>query len=742
MKKNIYILALIAAIGSVFATNGVYTENTESVTAWGVGETENAALYYALNNAVTQVNGISIESDTDVINVVSSNQTYFPPLANNSLLITGKITRETVDRSFEGYIKGFKVLSSEKQDDSNIKVTVEAEVYKYKHPAADTTDKRVRIVVNDFKQAAGTLEISERLEAAINNGLTSTDKFNVLERTYIRDFATERNIMLSDDASMADKARLAMVYGSDFMISGTIREFRLESALRDDMKSKRKLPLYEANVEVEYRLIIPATLQTRISDTVEFKLSPQEVNALWEKTTPADLELDITEVKKAIAAKVADKIVDAVTEKIYPVLVAYIQGDIIYLNEGGKRISEGDIFDVLNKGPKVADPQTGLSLGNTMDKTATIKVDVVADRMSFAKVISGDISKIKVGDACLKQTSMAEGKQASTPPTGATLDGQPILNQNFVQKVEAHKAKNFKPAKLAVLPLKFTNAKSTYLNQITGSREIASKFDQYLITALSKTGKFELLDRDYQADYSKEIQLILDSSPIEEILPKLDMVSAADYIVVGRLESFSVTKDSKYVEAASITSTRYNAQIRLEYRIIDLATRKIAHSDQMDIILDDEQLKSLIPNLATSTDREIGESQIKYTLISMAAGNVTEQLINELFPILVVAVSGNDIAISAGSDILIPGQEVYIFKRGEAMKDPYTGQEIGTFDSQSAIARVTRTEASIAYADIITGEAKVGYVCKASKEIEEIPTGLKKTDMKVTPSGGVYLPMD
>jgi curli biogenesis system outer membrane secretion channel CsgG len=754
IMRNTICMLLLACAVNIFAANGVYTEKTESVTATGSGRSENAALYNALSSAVMQVNGTAIKSRTDIINIAGIDQSYFPGVINRSLTITGDITRQSVDRSFEGYIKSFEIVSSESKELSGsqqdgedgftglyFEVTIEAEVYKYEHPLPDTTDKRTRIIVNEFEQAAGTADISARLESAINNKLSSTGKFNVLERTYLRDFASERNIMLSDDAALADKARLAMVFGSDLMISGTIRQLSIESAMRKDMSSKRNFDLYEAKAEVEYRLIIPPTMQMRFSDTVELELGPAQVNALWEKTTPADIELDMPAVEKALAQMIAQRIVDEVTSRTYPVLVAYIERDIIYLNEGGDRISEGDVFDIISLGEQIDDPQTGLSLGQSQSRVARVEVDVVAERMSFAKVIEGDAGAIEVGALCRKVQADGNGTDALTHRQTPTLKGKESVDDEFVANVEEHKA-NFTPARLAVLPLRFSGARSTYLGRTIGSREIAEKFDQYLTTTLSKTGKFEMLDRDFEEEYAREIQLILDSSPIDEILPKLDKVSGADYIVVGKMEQFNVTRDNKYVESASLTSSRYTAQLRISYRIIELATRKVAYSDQMDIILDDEQLKALIPDLATSADREIGESQIKYTLLSMAAGRTAEELINELFPILVVAADGDILAVGAGSDILMPGQEIYIYTRGREIKDPYTGSSIGTFDSETAIARVSRTEAAVSYAQVVTGRAKVGDLCKVSNEIDRIDTGLKKSDLRVTPSGGVRLPMD
>ncbi len=747
MRKTALILAFVVSV--CLAAGGRYEENTVSVTAAGTGETENAAMYNALSRVVMKANGVDLASTTETVNIEAANQRGLPGFYSSSVFFSGELTRETIERSFEGYIKTFEVLSSEEKTPEEgslfFEVKVAAEVYKYSHPVKDTTDKRARIVINTFKQEAGSLKVAERLESEINDILTSTAKFNVLEREYLNDFAAERNILLSDDASLADKARLAMVCGADYMISGTIRRFELEDALRGK-SSKRNLPLYSAEVEVEYRLIIPATLQVRLSEKLEFTLEPREVISLWEKKTPADLELDLPKVKAAVAEMTAKKIADDVTRKVYPILVAHVQDDVVYLNEGGKRVKQGSYYNVFKKGKQLKDPQTNLSLGSTEEKIAAVKVDMVGERMSFAKVMEGNIDEIKTGDICRPVESGLPDTAATAAASGsysqASLMGGELPEGEFRSKVEAFANKEFKPAKLAVLPLDTKGARFYYFGDMVSSKDIASKFEQYLITSLSKTGKFDLLDRNYESQYSKEVQLILDSSPIDNILGKLDKVQGADYIMVGRLVDFGVSKDSRYIEAASTTSQRYNAHLRLEYRIINLASREIAYSDQMDVVLDDEQLKGIVPDLMYSSDRQAGEQEIKYTVTSLAAGRTASKILEEMFPIRVVASQGDTIAINAGRDILEQGQKITVFSQGEDISDPYTGSNLGSFDSEAAVARITRTEAAVSYAQVLAGKANEGDICKPNRQIQQIQTGLKKSNIEMTPSGGVYLPQD
>jgi len=742
MKKALFVLFMsLPLVVSAIAADGVYEPQTEKVTVKAKGLDADDALYNALSSAVSRVNGMALNPAGAYVrqwDVKGGYQAVEGGVNVDARLTQTRMTKDVINERFEGYIKTYNIVS-EKQVDGHTEITVDVEVFKYVHPLGDTTDLRVRVTINDFQNdSGGASSISSDLVSELNKKLTSTGKFNVLDRKYLRDFALERNIMLSDDAALSDKARLAMVCGTDVMISGTVRDFRLKNALRPEHRTNRKLSLYEAKVKIDYSLIIPATLQTRISDTVEFTLSPEEVRKLYEITTPADLDVDVADVEAAIAGIVAEKMIDKITEYAYPVLVAAIQDELVILNEGGGRINIGDRFDVFKKGAEVIDPQTSLSLGSAEAKVATVEVQFVKERMAVTSVVDGDVNDITVASLCRRAQSAADTSQKDIAAAGGFMK-DPALAADA-------SGVNFVPKKLAIVPVGYNPQGFQYLGSHIAGAEVAANFEQYLATSLRRTGKFDLLDRRYDSAVRKEIQLMLDGSPVDELLAKLDRVSSADYLLVGKISDFTVSKDSIFLEAASMQAAKYSANLFYEYRIIELATRQIVFTGTVNLYYDDDQIKTLVPELNYSDKLPQGENQIKYVLESIAARNVAGGIVDEMYPILVIAAEGDTVVVSTGSSALKIGQELAVFKQGEQLKDPYTGSPIGRLQTELGRVVVTRVEPGMAYAKIVSGEPAgfvKGSVCKPNWQEMAIKRSVGKTSsIRRTPGGGVVLPVD
>jgi hypothetical protein len=77
--------------------------------------------------------------------------------------------------------------------------------------------------------------------------------------------------------------------------------------------------------------------------------------------------------------------------------VAEVDGNTIYINAGSNRnVTEGTILGIYKMGKVITDPDTGLALDVKMDKTGTIKVDSVQEKMSLCSLVDG--SKPAKGD--------------------------------------------------------------------------------------------------------------------------------------------------------------------------------------------------------------------------------------------------------------------------------------------------------------------------------------------------------
>ena len=86
-------------------------------------------------------------------------------------------------------------------------------------------------------------------------------------------------------------------------------------------------------------------------------------------------------------------ILDAVSEigndilfAIYPLRVEKIEGEIIYLGQGGTQINVGDKFGVFRLGDEINDSYTGESLGQIEERIGTAIITSRTSKISSAKL--------------------------------------------------------------------------------------------------------------------------------------------------------------------------------------------------------------------------------------------------------------------------------------------------------------------------------------------------------------------
>ena len=93
--------------------------------------------------------------------------------------------------------------------------------------------------------------------------------------------------------------------------------------------------------------------------------------------------------------------------------------------------------------------------------------------------------------------------------------------------------------RLAVVPFRIDPSISARNGDITGEA-----FGQSLITFLTQTRKFALLDRDYLAEQQAELGIVTSGqTPIEE-LAKLGQMVSADMVLVGTITKAATRKNT------------------------------------------------------------------------------------------------------------------------------------------------------------------------------------------------------
>jgi len=404
--KKIYMLLLVAALvcPKAFSAPTTIVRQTK-----GQGVTREQAIDKALYQAVAQAKGIAVSSGRYDFGFQSAGVGIDTKDTGKSIefdsvsVQAGGSTRFT---DIAGWVKSYEVIDEQKIDDGTYEVTIKAWIYDYEDPEQTNRLKLAVMPIQTLYDSyrfgnyvPSGVEMSLKLSQQLSAGITGTNKFAVLDREYINEFARNRNILISDDSPIEEKARLGQVLGADYMIVGTISNAGLKIKERASRAIGRAIREYEVDYVFDYRLIVAPTRQVKLADTVNIALEQDQVRVLVKRWRPEDL--DYREMVDNLTARVAKQVIDSIIDRLYPIRIAskQITGQLI-INQGGKRISKGSVLDVFVQGEEIIDVDTKESLGLTESHIATIEIEKVTPTMSYARLVKGDLDKVSVGLIC------------------------------------------------------------------------------------------------------------------------------------------------------------------------------------------------------------------------------------------------------------------------------------------------------------------------------------------------------
>ena len=423
MKKLIFILALclvFAAVATASENNTpaktgstLKTNTVDSVVREVIGQGRNIdeAIKNALYRAVEQARGMKVDSGTYEFGYKGTSAgfgTQQPGQRSIDIDSMDFSTQGTVyTTEIKGLIKGFEVLEEDRINQETYQVKLKVNVYDYSTrgltPRVKVALMPVKTMQNAYRFLDQTIS-GEMLSAVFSQrlmmGLTQTNKFAVLDRESISDFVDEKEMLLAFDAPLGEQAKLAETLGADYLLVGTISQAVIERIETRLEVANFTSTQYLARINFNYRLIDSSTKQVVLAmdeqkylknDEVR-KLSDEENTALWNSTQIRDAFLSIA----------ANDVIEKIIDQVYPITIAEIQPDDgqIILNQGGERMAVGMMLDVFKQGREVFDADTQESLGTTENRVATIEVQRVAQTMSYAIVVDGELSQISKGLLC------------------------------------------------------------------------------------------------------------------------------------------------------------------------------------------------------------------------------------------------------------------------------------------------------------------------------------------------------
>ncbi|MBN1788826.1 MAG: hypothetical protein JW806_10605 [Sedimentisphaerales bacterium] len=399
----------------------------------GQGVNREEAIKHALYQAVAQTKGVKVSTKDESSNYRSASADIEGEGASIKIdAVSVQAGSSDVKTEVIDLVKTYEMLNEKKIDDETYEVALKVWVYNYEPPHLNNRPKLAVMPVKTLKpqyqfgEYISSDDISSMVSHKLSTGFTETNKYAVLDREYVTDFAKNKGIILSDsEHSIEEQAKLGKTLGADYMFSGTVTDLRLET--RDVFLKAigRETKEYEADFAFDYRLMVASTRQIVVADSVKITLKTKAIKKLIRKWDPKNL--DHRELLEKMISQAVNQVVSTVIDKTYPIRIAAVEKDgKIIINQGGRRISKGLVLDVYTQGKEITDIDTKESLGRMETSVASIKINEVAQNIACAELVEGALSNISTGMICRYKIEPdkregAKSKAKITPEGGVNL---------------------------------------------------------------------------------------------------------------------------------------------------------------------------------------------------------------------------------------------------------------------------------------------------------------------------------
>lgn len=219
--------------------------------------------------------------------------------------------------------------------------------------------------------------------------LASTQKFILLERNDMDKIVEE--LKIEGGATAMPKV------GADFLIIGSVTEFGRKNVGDVNVLSRTKTQTVQAGVSI--RIVEVSTGQIIYSEEAkgEAETTDKTVMGLGERT-----DYDATLSDKAISAaisKLVENIINNCMDRPWKTFLLSVDENGVLISGGkSQNIKVGDVFEVVEKGKTIRNPQTGMPIELPGKPVGKIKVDMCGgddplNEFSMVTFIEGGVDK-------------------------------------------------------------------------------------------------------------------------------------------------------------------------------------------------------------------------------------------------------------------------------------------------------------------------------------------------------------
>lgn len=257
---------------------------------------------------------------------------------------------------------------------------------------------------------------------------------------------------------------------------------------------------------------------------------------------------------------------------------------------------------------------------------------------------------------------------------------------------------------------------------------VTKDFTQELVSSVTKTRKFAVLDRESFRAYNFEKRLLDFANPSssDELL-RFGKVLGADYLLVGNFAEFKAQQVSNHMKITGQTKNSFDVSATLQYRVLATQTMQVKWSSTI-------RLQQSYPN-------ETNFSSASHNFYQALSEKLTSEIMENIYPIKVADISSNGQVVLSQS--VNEGRIYDVFALGKKLYDAYTKEYLGQEENLIGSIQVTRKLPKVSYADILSGSAKKGMIVRPQPMNDQASGYEVGNEGTVDTSGGtVRLPFD
>jgi hypothetical protein len=375
----------------------------------GSGANLKAAIYDALKMALSQVNGTVMSAQEsaslDSITVSTDDDSNFKS--------TEKF-RQDISAATKGVVKAFSIIRSSKNKDGETQVMVAATIAKFELSAQT---KRLRIAVVPFrieggrKQSSKTQPFEKAFRRGVENYLTQSRRFAILDRSFLREQDKEQSLLRGEDFPTEELARLGNRIGTDYLVTGVVEKAYSYSKKTTMRTTGLVIKTPQVGGRVTYRILDVASAQVKFADT----------SVIHRESGSLDSAAD------RLSKSVGQKIVNA----IFPVYVLSVDGNFLTLGQGGKTVGKGSVYSLVRLGKRMIDPYTKESLGRKETTVGSVRITDTQAKMSTAVIL-----KLTIKMSSLSKGDFIVRPQRNKPGSSSSSKSIKKLEQDFDKEFE------------------------------------------------------------------------------------------------------------------------------------------------------------------------------------------------------------------------------------------------------------------------------------------------------------------